>query len=97
MWDTTLRTLHRSWNALAGLLGNIEMPQAVWDRLSWRTGDTEGDQLLKFEEVEKLCKRLNMSSNWWELLKVCDSGSWPFSPWTNFPSVAGGHPDTGLP
>lgn len=72
MWETTLRQLHEIRKELMSGLGNIEMRQAVWERHYWRAGDE--DQKLGFEEVERLCKRLNVSSSSEELerlFKVC--------------------------
>lgn len=70
MWDTTLRKLHEIRKELMSGLGNIEMRQAIWEKHYWRAGDSERDQKLAFEEVEKLCKRLNISSSPEELERL---------------------------
>jgi phosphatidylinositol phospholipase C delta len=70
MWDTTLRKLHRIRKELMSGLGNIEMRQAIWEKQYWRAGDEERDQKLAFEEVERLCKRLNVSSSTEELERL---------------------------
>lgn len=43
---------------MAGL-GNTEVRESVWERQYWRGADEEGDQLLDFDDIERLCKRLN--------------------------------------
>ena len=40
-------------------LGNIESRQLVWQRQYWKGADEGGDQVLDFDDVERLCKRLN--------------------------------------
>jgi phosphatidylinositol phospholipase C, delta len=70
MWDTTLRQLHEIRKELMSGLGNIEMRQAIWEKHYWRAGDEERDQKLAFEEVERLCKRLNVSSSSEELERL---------------------------
>lgn len=70
MWDITLRKLHAIRQELMSGLGNIEMRQAVWERQYWKGADEESDQKLSFEEVEKLCKRLNINSSTENLLRL---------------------------
>ena len=55
-------------------LGNGEMRQALWEKHYW----TGADDKLTFEQVEKLCRRLNIHSNHEDLfslfkvfLKIC--------------------------
>ena len=62
MWNTTLRKLHGIRQELMKGLGNVEMRQAMWEKHYWKNADEESDQKLVFEEVEKLCRRLNMST-----------------------------------
>lgn len=50
-------------------LGNVEMRQAVWEKQYWKGAD-EGDQKLDFEEMERLCKRLNINSSTDTLLRL---------------------------
>lgn len=74
MWDVTLRRLHAIRQQLMSGLGNIEMRQAIWEKLYWRGADEQSDDKLSFDEVEKMCKRLNINSNTEDLLrlfKVC--------------------------
>lgn len=70
MWDTTLRKLHAIRQELMSGLGNIEMRQAIWRKHYWKGADEEKDQKLSFEEVEKLCRRLNVNSSSGELLRL---------------------------
>ncbi|GLB34525.1 putative phospholipase C [Lyophyllum shimeji] len=70
MWDTTLRKLHAIRQELMSGLGNIEMRQAIWRRHYWKGADEEKDQKLSFEEVEKLCRRLNVNSSSGELFRL---------------------------
>jgi len=63
MWDKTLRELHAIRLELMRGLGNIEMRQALWEKQYWKGADEEADQKLSFEEVEKLCRRLNINSS----------------------------------
>jgi len=70
MWDSTLRMLHAIRQQLMSGLGNIEMRQAVWEKHYWKSADEESDQKLEFDEVEKLCKRLNINSSTENLLRL---------------------------
>lgn len=60
MWDKTLRELHAIRQELMRGLGNGEMRQALWEKHYWTGAD---DHKLTFDEVEKLCRRLNIHSN----------------------------------
>lgn len=42
-------------------LGNVDVRQTVWERQYWKGADEEGDQVLDFDDVERLCKRLNVN------------------------------------
>ena len=42
-------------------LGNVESRQLVWERQYWKGADEEGDQVLDFDDIERLCKRLNVN------------------------------------
>ncbi|KAG6916583.1 hypothetical protein DXG01_006232 [Tephrocybe rancida] len=70
MWDTTLRRLHAIRKELMSGLGNIEMRQAIWEKHYWKGADEEQDQKLMFDEVEKLCRRLNINSSPSELQRL---------------------------
>lgn len=70
MWDTTLRKLHAIRQELMSGLGNIEMRQTIWEKQYWKGKDEEQDQKLAFDDVEKLCKRLNINSSSGDLLRI---------------------------
>ncbi|KAG6836608.1 hypothetical protein H0H93_006158 [Arthromyces matolae] len=70
MWDTTLRRLHAIRKELMSGLGNLEMRQAIWEKHYWKDADQEQDQKLVFDEVEKLCRRLNINSSPGELQRL---------------------------
>ncbi|KAG6890441.1 hypothetical protein C0992_001634 [Termitomyces sp. T32_za158] len=70
MWDTTLRRLHAIRKELMSGLGNFEMRQAMWEKHYWKGADEEQDQKLVFDEVEKLCRRLNINSSSSELQRL---------------------------
>lgn len=61
MWDYTLRRLHDLRQSLMSGLGNLEMRQAVWEKQFWAGADEGADQKLDFDDVERLCKRLNVT------------------------------------
>lgn len=70
MWDQTLRRLHAVRQELMQGLGNGEIRQALWEKQYWKGADEERDQKLTFDEVEKLCRRLNINSNHEDLLRL---------------------------
>ncbi|KAG2006701.1 phosphoinositide-specific phospholipase C [Coprinopsis cinerea AmutBmut pab1-1] len=70
MWDSTLRQLHAIRQELMSGLGNLEVRQALWEKQYWKGADEEQDQRLTFEEVEKLCKRLNINSSQEDLRRL---------------------------
>lgn len=69
MWAVTLRRLYALRQELMGGLGNIERRQRVWERHYWKGADESGDQRLAFDEVEKMCRRLNIHSSRDDLYK----------------------------
>lgn len=70
MWEATLRQLHAIRKELMTGLGNLEVRQALWEKQYWKGADEEQDQKLTFEEVEKLCKRLNINSSQDDLYRL---------------------------
>lgn len=62
MWNTTLRQLYELRQDLMSGLGNMERRQKVWEKHYWKGADQSGDQRLDFEEVEQMCRRLNIHS-----------------------------------
>ncbi|KAH9077817.1 PLC-like phosphodiesterase [Lactarius deliciosus] len=61
MWDSTLRKLYAVRQALMCGLGNIDLREAVWEKQYWKASDEQADQKLYMEDVEKLCRRLNVN------------------------------------
>ena len=66
MWYKTLRELHAIRQELMRGLGNGEMRQALWEKHYW----TGTDDKLTFDQVEKLCRRLNIHSNHEDLFNL---------------------------
>jgi phosphatidylinositol phospholipase C delta len=66
MWNKTLRELHAIRQELMRGLGNGEMRQALWEKHYW----TGADDKLTFDQVEKLCRRLNIHSNHEDLFSL---------------------------
>ncbi len=50
-------------------LGHGEMRQAVWEKQFWKAADEEDDSQLDFDDLEKLCRRLNINPSRDELLR----------------------------
>ena len=69
MWDLTLRKLYAVRQALMTGLGNVDLREAVWEKQYWKGADEEADQRLYFEDVETLCKRLNINPSREDLLR----------------------------
>ncbi|TFK64981.1 PLC-like phosphodiesterase [Pluteus cervinus] len=64
LWHYTLRQMHAVRQELMNGLGHHEMREAMWDKQHWRSADEgSNDQKLEFEEVLRLCKRLNINSS----------------------------------
>ena len=50
-------------------LGHVEARQSVWERRYWRGADEQRDDKLAFEEVEKMCRRLNLNFSREDLMR----------------------------
>lgn len=61
MWSIALQKLYAIRQGLMNGLGNVDLRQTVWERQYWKGADEEGDQVLDFDDVERLCKRLNVN------------------------------------
>lgn len=61
LWEVSLRKLHAVRQGLMTGLGNVDLRQTIWERQYWKGADKEGDQILDFDNVKRLCKRLNLS------------------------------------
>ena len=73
MLDITLRKLHAIREGLKDGLGSLEMRQAIWEKQYWKSSDEEKDQKLDFNDVEKMCHRLNLDPPRHELRRRFDA------------------------
>ena len=69
MWETTVRRLHEIRQQLMSGLGHGVLRQAIWERQFWKGADEENDQKLDFDDVERMCKRLNIVPSRDDLLR----------------------------
>ena len=74
IWNKTLRELHAIRQELMRGIGNIEVREALWEKQHWKGAGEERDQMLTFEEVVKLCRRLNINSNQEDLFRLFTVG-----------------------
>ncbi|KAH7887240.1 PLC-like phosphodiesterase [Phlebopus sp. FC_14] len=70
LWDITLRKLYAIRQELMTGLGNEEIRHAVWVKSCWKSSDEQEDHKLSLEEVEKLCRRLNINSSSEDLMRL---------------------------
>ncbi|KAG8903572.1 Phospholipase C [Tulasnella sp. 403] len=63
MWLSTLHQLYSLRRELMSGLGNMERRELVWQKQYWKAADSTGDQKLDFDEVLKMCQRLNINSD----------------------------------
>jgi phosphatidylinositol phospholipase C delta len=82
LWEDVLRKLHALRQALMRGLGNADVREDVWARQYWaggsgggpgsgaREGEGSADEKLDFEEVVRMCRRLNINSPREELLRL---------------------------
>lgn len=70
LWNTTLRRLFAFRQGLLSGLGSMERKDDVWERQYWKDTDTSGDHRADFDEIERMCRRLNISSSRADLLNV---------------------------
>ncbi|KAI0657617.1 1-phosphatidylinositol-4,5-bisphosphate phosphodiesterase 1 [Cubamyces menziesii] len=69
LWDMTLNRLYAIRQQLMNGLGSSDMRQAVWEKQLWKGADDEQDQRLDFDDVERLCRRLNINPSREDLLR----------------------------
>ncbi|KAI0701985.1 PLC-like phosphodiesterase [Cytidiella melzeri] len=69
MWDTTIRALYDIRKQLMSGLGHGAMRQAVWEKQFWKGADEEKDQRLDFDDVERMCRRLNINPSRDDLMR----------------------------
>jgi len=74
LWQVTLTQLYSIRKELMSGLGNFEMRQALWEKHYWKGADLQPDQKLTFDEIEKLCRRLNMSQPKQDILNLFKVG-----------------------
>jgi phosphatidylinositol phospholipase C delta len=63
MWHETLKKLYAIRAELMTGLGNMERRQTLWERHYWKGADFSGDHALDFDEVKRMCRRLNISTD----------------------------------
>ena len=73
MLDITIRKLQTIREELKNGSGGLEMRQAIWEKQYWKSSDEEKDQKLDFNDVEKMCHRLNLDPPRGELRKRFDA------------------------
>jgi len=73
MLEITLRKLQAIREGLKDGSGSLEMRQAIWEKQYWKASDEEKDQKLNFNDVEKMCHRLNLDPPRDELKKRFDA------------------------
>jgi phosphatidylinositol phospholipase C delta len=69
-WETTLRKQFAIRQTLMSGMGNFEMRQAIWEKQYWKGADEDSDHKLEFDEIEKMCRRLNIHSSTESLLAL---------------------------
>ncbi|KAI6098556.1 PLC-like phosphodiesterase [Pisolithus sp. B1] len=87
LWDITLRKLYAIRQELMTGPGNEEMRHAMWVRQCWKSSEHQNDQKLSFDEVERLCRRLNVNASQdglVRLFKQADSQRSGFLDFTDF-------------
>lgn len=69
MWDTAIRRFYEIRKQLMSGLGHGAMRQAVWEKQFWKSADEEEDQKLDFDDVERMCRRLNINPSRDDLMR----------------------------
>ncbi|KAG8738046.1 Phospholipase C [Ceratobasidium sp. 414] len=84
LWERTLLSLRElRQNVMSGLVS----PARMWERHYWRGADMSMDERLELEEVERLCRRLNVRLRRGELLerfKSTDKGGKGYLDFSDF-------------
>ncbi|KAG9103442.1 Phospholipase C [Ceratobasidium sp. 370] len=84
LWARTLLSLRElRQNVMSGLVS----PARMWERHYWRGADMSQDERLELEEVERLCRRLNVRLRRGELLerfKSADKGGKGYLDFSDF-------------
>lgn len=84
MWGITLRKLYAIRQELMTGLGNEEIRHAIWEKQYWTASDESSDQKLHFDEVEKLCRRLNVNTSTDELKRLFQQADTKCQSFLNF-------------
>ena len=50
-------------------LGHGSMREVVWEKQFWKGADEEKDQRLDFDDVERMCRRLNINPSRDDLMR----------------------------
>ncbi|KAG9121312.1 Phospholipase C [Ceratobasidium sp. 392] len=84
LWQRTLLSLHEvRQNIMSGLVS----PARMWERHYWRGADMSQDDRLEYEEMERLCRRLNVSlrkNDLFERFKSADKGGKGYLDFSDF-------------
>jgi phosphatidylinositol phospholipase C delta len=67
LWETSLRKIYAIRQGLMTGHGSAELKRTIWERQYWKDADEEGNHVLDFDDVQKLCLRLNAQK---ELRKI---------------------------
>ena len=59
LWETSLRKIYAIRQGLMTGRGTAELRRTVWERQYWKGAQEGDDHVLDFDEVQKLCSRLN--------------------------------------
>lgn len=63
LWRDTLQTLYDQRKELMGGLDQMRKRQSVWLKQHWSNADINEDQKLDIDDVETLCRNLNISAS----------------------------------
>ncbi|KAF8877451.1 PLC-like phosphodiesterase [Gymnopilus junonius] len=72
VWLGALQKLYAIRQGLMTGFGNMDlkMKETVWERQYWKGADEQADQVLEFDEIERLCRRLNVNLSRDEIRKI---------------------------
>lgn len=102
LWDITLRKLYAIRQELMTGPGNEEMRHAMWVRQCWKSSEHQNDQKLSLDEVERLCRRLNVNASQDSLVRLFkqadsqQSGFLDFTDFRKFVKLLKGRPELDL-
>jgi phosphatidylinositol phospholipase C, delta len=70
LWETSLRRIYVIRQGLMTGSASAKLRQTVWERQYWKGADEGGDQVLDFDDVQRLCWRLNANLTETELREL---------------------------